>query len=138
MQATKCSLQLSAFFKKLTLIVLIYFPTAPKTPQNFDIAECSDCSITVQWHIDNPDDCLDYEFEHRLQDSVTWNRLTSSISDILKVKNGYSAYKLQTLSPESFYEIRMCSVDGNVKSQYTEYKTQQTLKAGKDLIFLNF
>ncbi|CAG2256274.1 TTN [Mytilus edulis] len=190
---TKVSTQKSKLFKRVLIdqkskVLKIkdfdnykYNQACPTTPQNFDIVEYTDCSITIEWYIDDPKNCINYlidyrvqgfdswnglspsskdistdekgyhvytlkqlsnetnyelrmcsvdiHFEHRLQDSVTWNRLTSSISDILKVKNGYSAYKLQTLSPESFYEIRMCSVDGNVKSQYTEYKTQQTLKA---------
>ncbi|CAC5426167.1 COL12A [Mytilus coruscus] len=98
------------------------------SPKNFDIVECTDYSITVKWNINDPDDCLDYEFHQRVQGSAEWNILTPSNADVSTNEKGYREYKFQNLSPETYYELRMCSCDNYVKSQYTECKTQRTLK----------
>ncbi|CAG2203599.1 unnamed protein product [Mytilus edulis] len=50
-------------------------------------------------------------------------------ADILEGENGDFSYELGNLQPETCYEMKVCSVDNHVKSQYTEYKTNQTLVA---------
>lgn len=78
-----------------------------------------------------------YELDHRPQGSAGWNSLPLSTTDTLNKNNGLRLYELQDLLPETYYELRICSVEKQIKSHYTDLKTQQTLKTGKDSFVSN-
>ncbi|CAC5398010.1 unnamed protein product [Mytilus coruscus] len=98
------------------------------SPRQFDIVECTDCSITIAWFIDVPDECLSYELDHRHQGTHDWSVGTFSSDDVLKGEDGRRMYELQNLLPKTYYECKLRSVSKHVKSQYSESITKQTLK----------
>ncbi|CAG2243851.1 COL12A [Mytilus edulis] len=97
-------------------------------PQNFDIIEYSDRSITVKWYMNDLGDLQQYELNHRLQGSDNWNVSSFSLENASAEENESSIYKLENLSPGTCYELKMCSVQNNVRSEYSKNKLQQTLK----------
>lgn len=105
------------------------FTTAPK---DFGIVECNNLSITVQWHRSESDDCHFYELDYRPQGQSEWTSVTTFTTDDSTNERGYHMYTLENLSPETYYELRMCRyMDMQYKSQYTESKIHKTLKTGK-------
>ncbi|VDI50205.1 Hypothetical predicted protein [Mytilus galloprovincialis] len=110
------------------------------TPREFNIIECTDCSMTIGWFIDVPDQCLSYELDHRVRGTDDWSTetfLSGDVmtdedflsGDVMKDEDGRRMYKLQNLKPETYYEFKMRSVyKDDVKSHYSESKTKQTLK----------
>ncbi|VDI59680.1 Hypothetical predicted protein, partial [Mytilus galloprovincialis] len=93
-------------------------------PQDFDIVQWTDSSITFKWIINNQ--LLLFEIRYRRQGSSHWNIVIISTEDISADNDGHLVYKLQNLLPETYYELKMCSIDGHAKSQYTIYRTQRT------------
>ncbi|CAG2184781.1 unnamed protein product [Mytilus edulis] len=101
----------------------------PTTPREFNIIECTDCSMTIGWFIDVPDQCLSYELDHRVRGTDDWSTETFLSGDVMTDEDGRRMYKLQNLKPETYYEFKMRSVyKDDVKSHYSESKTKQTLK----------
>ncbi|CAC5407290.1 TN [Mytilus coruscus] len=97
-------------------------------PRKFDIAECTDCSITIEWFIDVQDECLSYELDHRPpQGTDNLPVRTFSSKDVVEGENGRRMYTLQNLLPETYYEFKLRSVYKDAKSHYSESKTKQTL-----------
>lgn len=120
------------------MCLFIYHLTAP---QDFNIIECTDLSITVQWNKNNQTDSLDYVLDHRLQGSADWKCLplsTCSATKDFTEENGFRMYELHDLLPDTNYEIRICYVKTHVKGQYTQFKTKTTLKIGKDIFVIHF
>ncbi|VDI06416.1 Hypothetical predicted protein [Mytilus galloprovincialis] len=109
--------------------IFIYPVTAPR---RFDIVECTDCSITIEWFIDVQDECLSYELDHRPpQGKDNLSGRTFSSKDVVEGENGRRMYTLQNLLPETCYEFKLRSVYKDAKSHYSKYKTKQTLKLGR-------
>ncbi|XP_052097355.1 uncharacterized protein LOC127732361 [Mytilus californianus] len=98
------------------------------TPRRFEIVECSECSITIAWYINDQDDCMEYELDYRVQETDKWTVTTFSTKDVLAEKDGRRMYTLLKILPETGYEIKLCSIGYHVKSHYTESKAKQTLK----------
>lgn len=114
------------------------FSFSISAPQNFDISECSDRSITVKWYMNDPADHQQYELNHRLQGSDNWNVTLFSLENLSPEDNGSSIYKLENLSPETCYELKICSVQNNIKSEYTNNKMQQTKQIGNVTCLIAF
>ncbi|CAG2235019.1 unnamed protein product [Mytilus edulis] len=120
------------------------------TPREFNIIECTDCSMTIGWFIDVPDECLSYELDHRVRGTDDWSTetfLSGDVmtdedflsGDVMKDEDGRRMYKLQNLKPETYYEFKMRSVyKDDVKSHYSESKTKQTLKLGRERFGITF
>ncbi|CAC5387990.1 unnamed protein product [Mytilus coruscus] len=98
------------------------------TPRKLDIVECTDCSITIEWFIDVPDECLSYELHHRPKGTNDWSTGTFLSEEVLEAEDGRRMYTLQNLLPETYYELKMRSVYKDAKSHYSESMTKQTLK----------
>ncbi|VDI21663.1 Hypothetical predicted protein [Mytilus galloprovincialis] len=98
------------------------------TPSGFEVVECSDCSITIAWDKNVQDNCLGYELRHRVPGPDNWEVTKFSTTDVSSDKSGRCMYTLLNISPDTGYEIKLCSVDSNGNSQFTESKTKQTLK----------
>ncbi|CAG2224646.1 unnamed protein product [Mytilus edulis] len=102
---------------------------AQETPEGFEIVDCTDHSITVEWNIHDLDNYLEYELVYRRQGSVEWKNKVVSKKDVTANDNGRYVYKLQNLSSDSSYELKLCSVDiHQVKSQPSRLQTWKTLK----------
>ncbi|CAG2184461.1 TN [Mytilus edulis] len=97
-------------------------------PKEFEINECTERSITIEWSIDESDNCPQYEIAYQVQSANRWNDLTLSTKKVMDVPNKHCRYELQDLSPETWYEIKIRAVDNHLCSQYTECKRKQTLK----------
>ncbi|CAG2251783.1 unnamed protein product [Mytilus edulis] len=113
--------------------------TLKRAPSGFEVVECSDCSITIAWDKNVQDNCLGYELRHRVPGPDNWEVTKFSTTDVSSDKSGRCVYTLLNISPDTGYEIKLCSVDTNGNSQFTESKTKQTLKRGNktfDLLFL--
>lgn len=124
-----------SIFRHLNIFDLsIYHPLAP---QDFDIVKCTDRSITMKWKYVSTEVYQYYELDHRLKGSADWNSLPLSTEDISIKNNVFRLYEFQDLLPETYYELRICLVDNRIKSHFTESKTQQTLKTGKDSFVSN-
>ncbi|CAC5398009.1 unnamed protein product [Mytilus coruscus] len=121
-------LLLSYFVLIIVLSIMRRWIQHHRTPRQFDIVECTDCSITIAWFIDVPDECLSYELDHRHQGTHDWSVGTFSSDDVLKGEDGRRMYELQNLLPKTYYECKLRSVSKHVKSQYSESITKQTLK----------
>lgn len=80
----------------------------------------------------------EYELNHRLQNSDNWNVSTFFLENVSTVENGSSIYKLEKLSPETCYELKMCLAQNNVKSEYTKNTIQQTKKTGNNTYLITF
>ncbi|CAG2257348.1 TN [Mytilus edulis] len=118
-----CNHVKSNFSESLTKQTLI------QAPRKFDIVECTDCSITIEWFIDVQDECLSYELDHRPpQGTDNLPVRTFSSKDVVEGENGRRMYTLQNLLPETYYEFKLRSVYKDAKSHYSESKTKQTLK----------
>ncbi|CAC5379493.1 COL12A [Mytilus coruscus] len=103
--------------------------TLKLAPKKFDIVECTDCSITVEWFVDVKDECLSYELDHQPQGTNDWSTEIFLSEDVLKEEDGRHKFKLKNLLPETYYGFKMRSVyENDVKSHYSESKTKQTLK----------
>ncbi|VDI00521.1 Hypothetical predicted protein [Mytilus galloprovincialis] len=101
------------------------------SPANFEIAECTEHSITIEWDINNSDNYLEYKLVEQFNDSNDWKTMFLTTKDVSTKGNGRYGYKLQNLSSDTCYELKMCSVDNyQVKSQYTKPKTTKTLSIG--------
>ncbi|CAG2254143.1 unnamed protein product [Mytilus edulis] len=105
-----------------------YCMTLFSAPENFDIVDFTDMSLSVKWYMNDSDNRLEYLLDHRILGSDAWNSLTLSSEHISTNEDGCQVYKLQELLHDTFYEVRMCSVNNHVKSKYTEPKTQKTLQ----------
>lgn len=108
-------------------------------PSGFEVVECSDCSITIAWDENVQDNCFGYELRHRVPGPDNWEVTKFSTTDVSSDESGRCMYTLLNISPDTGYEIKLCSVDTNGNSQFTESKTKQTLKRGNetfDLLFL--
>ncbi|VDI06417.1 Hypothetical predicted protein, partial [Mytilus galloprovincialis] len=97
-------------------------------PRQFDIGECTDCSIIIEWYINDQDDCLSYEIAHRPQRTKDWSTGSFLSKDVLKEEDGRLMYTLRNLLPETYYEFKLRSVSKDAKSHYSESKTKQTLR----------
>lgn len=71
-----------------------------------------------------------YELNYRLQGADNWNVSLFSLENLSLEENGSSSYKLENLLHETCYELKMCSVQNNIKSEYTNNKMQQTKQIG--------
>ncbi|CAC5379492.1 unnamed protein product [Mytilus coruscus] len=98
------------------------------TPRKLDIVEFTDCSITIEWFNDVPDECLSYELDHRPKGTKDWSTGTFFSEEVLEAEDGRRMYTLQNLLPETYYELKMRSVYKDAKSHYSESMTKQTLK----------
>ncbi|VDI39042.1 Hypothetical predicted protein [Mytilus galloprovincialis] len=103
------------------------------TPRRFAIVECSDCSITIEWYVHDQDDSLKYDLDYRNKETDKWTVATLSTRDVLTEENGRRVYTLINILPETGYELKLCSVDNNVKSHHTESKTILTPKRGNEI-----
>lgn len=122
-------------FYQITNVYIIPFFSST-VPENFDIAEIADFSMTIQWDIKDSEKSLEYELYHRHKTSDTWIVLKIETEKVLRREDGRHMYTLQGLSPETRYELKMCSVDiHQVKSQYTKSLTRKTLTIGMRKIF---
>lgn len=86
----------------------------------------------------DPDKSLEYQLDHRILGSDEWISLNLSSEHISTNEDGCQVYTLQQLLHDTFYEVRMCSVNNHVKSKYTEPKTKKTLQLGKATFVFNF
>ncbi|VDI42131.1 Hypothetical predicted protein [Mytilus galloprovincialis] len=112
---------------------LLYLFTAPK---QFDIVECTDCSITVEWFSDVPDECLSYELNHQPLGTGDWSTEKFLSGEVSKQEDGRRMYTLQNLLPGINYELAIRSVyKDDVKSHISEPKTKQTLKLDECLSY---
>ncbi|CAC5379497.1 unnamed protein product [Mytilus coruscus] len=98
------------------------------TPRKLDIVEFTDCSITIEWFNDVPDECLSYELDHRPKGTKDWSTGTFFSEEVLEAEDGRRMYTLQNLLPETYYEFKMRYVDKDAKSHYSESMTKKTLK----------
>lgn len=114
------------------------FSFSLSAPQNFDISECSDRSITVKWYMNDLGDHQQYELNYRLQGSDYWNVSLFSLENLSAEETGSIIHKLENLSPETCYELKMCSVQNNIKSEYTNNKMQQTKQIGNVTCLIAF
>lgn len=119
-------------FKWPNIFFSIYLLAAPT---RFDITGCSHCSITVEWYNKDPND-HQYELVYR-QESKDWVVLTLSKLEIQAEEIGHYKYTLQNLLPEAGYEMKLCSITNNIKSQYSDSKRKDTLKLGMKLFVPN-
>lgn len=120
----------------ISALNIFFFQTAPKA---FEIVDCTDHSITVEWNIHDLDNCLEYELVYRRQGSDEWKDKFLSKKDVTANDNGRYVYKLQNLSSDSSYELKLCSVDiHQVKSQPSWLQTRKTLKIGKRTFYYAF
>ncbi|XP_071171106.1 uncharacterized protein [Mytilus edulis] len=129
-KAATCILILVLLYPVMVGIYILLMITRQwmNTPENFEIAECTDLSITIEWDINNSDNCLEYKLVEQFKDSNDWKTIFLSTKDVSTNRNGRSEYKLQNLSPDTCYELKMCSVDNyQVKSQPTKSKTAKTI-----------
>ncbi|CAG2251785.1 unnamed protein product [Mytilus edulis] len=114
---------LSSIFRLANAIVMI-----AHAPEGFEIVDCTDHSITVEWNIHDLDNYLEYELVYRRQGSDEWKNKFLSKKDVTANDNGRYVYKLQNLSSDSSYELKLCSVDiHQVKSQPSRLQTWKTL-----------
>ncbi|CAG2203602.1 unnamed protein product [Mytilus edulis] len=69
-------------------------------PRNFSIVECSDCSITIEWDINDQDDCLEHELNYRIQETDRWTVEPLSNKDWLaeKMDNSFLPEAINQLS----------------------------------------
>ncbi|CAG2246397.1 unnamed protein product [Mytilus edulis] len=88
-------------------------------PRKFDIVECTDCSLTIEWLGDVPDECISYELDHRPQGTDDWSVRTFYSEDVLKGEDEQRKYQLQNLVPATYYECKLRSVCNHVKSHYS-------------------
>lgn len=102
----------------------------------FDIVESTDCSITIEWYIDEQDHFLEYQLDHRLHGTDNWIVNKMCTTDVLTKENGCRMFTLQHLFPDTEFELKLCSLDNHIKSHYSESKIRQTLKLGNILIFI--
>lgn len=107
-------------------------------PRKFDIVECIDCSVTIQWIGDVQNEGLSYELNHRHQGTDDWSVRPFSAEDALTGENGRRMFKVLNLQPEKYYEFRLRSVIDNVKSHYSETKGMNTLKLGNTIFEFTF
>ncbi|XP_071147417.1 uncharacterized protein [Mytilus edulis] len=78
-EAVKSVFLLSLAYVVVWIIVLWVMRRLIKTrstPREFNIIECTDCSMTIGWFIDVPDECLSYELDHRLRGPDDWSTET--------------------------------------------------------------
>ncbi|CAG2236351.1 TTN [Mytilus edulis] len=97
-------------------------------PKKLDIVDCTDCSVTIVWFNDVPDECLSYELDHRPKGTNDWSTNTLLSEDVLEDKDGRRMYTLKNLLPQTYYEFKMRSVYKDTKSHFSESMTKQTLK----------
>ncbi|CAG2184782.1 unnamed protein product [Mytilus edulis] len=118
--------------------------TLKLAPREFNIIECTDCSMTIGWFIDDSHEGLSYELDHRVRGTDDWSTETFLSGDVMTDEDFFSGdvmkdedgrmYTLQNLKPETYYECKMRSIDkDDVKSHYSESKAKQTLKLGLQL-----
>lgn len=120
----------------ISALNIFFFQTAP---EGFEIVDCTDHSITVEWNIHDLDNYLEYELVYRRQGSDEWKNKFLSKKDVTANNNGRYVYKLQNLSSDSSYELKLCSVDiHQVKSQHSQLQTIKTLKFGKRTFHFSF
>ncbi|OPL33759.1 hypothetical protein AM593_09313, partial [Mytilus galloprovincialis] len=98
------------------------------TPKKLDIVACTDCSVTIEWFIAVPDECISYELDHRIKGTDDWSTVTFLSKDVLEGEDERCMYTLQNLLPKTYYEFKMRSVYKDAKSHYSESMTKQTLK----------
>ncbi|CAG2244026.1 unnamed protein product [Mytilus edulis] len=77
----------------------------------FDIVECTDFSITIEWFVDVLDECISYELDHRPQGTNDWSTETFLSGDVLKGEDGQRIYQLQNhyLKPPRKFDIVECT-----------------------------
>ncbi|CAG2210046.1 TTN [Mytilus edulis] len=113
-------------------------PTSQKTlqiaPTNFEIMECTDRSMTIEWDINDSENSLTYVLYHRHKQSTGWNDSKIPPEDVRRTNPGRLMYIFSKLSPDTCYELKMCSVDiHKVKSHNTASKSQRTLQIEYEL-----
>ncbi|CAG2254572.1 unnamed protein product [Mytilus edulis] len=103
-----------------------------QAPKQFNIVECTDCSITVEWFSDVPDECLSYELNHQPLGTGDWSTKQIPAGKVSKQEDGRRMYTLKHLQAGTFYELKIRYVyKGDVKSHFSESKTKQTFQAPK-------
>ncbi|VDI71244.1 Hypothetical predicted protein [Mytilus galloprovincialis] len=102
--------------------------TLKEAPRKFDIIDWTDCSMTIEWFINVPDESISYELDHRPPGIDNLPVRTFSSKDVKEDVNGRRFYTLKNLLPETKYAFKLRYSYKDAKSHYSDSKTKQTLK----------
>lgn len=111
----------------------ISFDIFSTAPRNFDVFESTESSITVEWDILESNNCLEYELMYRPDHTDEWKEQFSSVKDVPTKKNGRYMYKIENLSSDTRFEVKMCCGENKRNSHYTRHVSCKTLKHGKKI-----